>query len=401
MTGRSPAIQVSAVSGLRAESIIAVRDRLSGSHRHLPVIEYSTDDHGDLIRSVRRGRIELDREPVELIMDCQACSIQLDLTRRLGDYAFAGWGSVLLVCLPPGVSASAVIDAVDALDLDGDPVGPGSITTAVDPASLSETLWSAATLADLGVAVGHNDQPCGEFVVEELLLCDSYVHVVDRLDPDDRDQTLGIELTTHIAPQSRATMISTDRRPVPLPAPVLGASRFDPVEVAWRTSPATIMIPLDHRGDQVRTFLAQTRRPLHPARLEESFTDLAAGCVWTRGRLWIASIPERKLGWTGIGPKIGFSDCGPWLADRADRPGQSLDTEGMLNWHSRYGDRGTWLAFTGEEVDPADLEAGLARCALTDQEYALGPRGWSRYPDPLRLRESFGHDHAASTDLRI
>ena len=386
---------VSCVSGLDARQVRAARDHFRRAGARVPTIDYQIDSGGQLVRATSSGEAEWDSRAIATAASCRACSVHRDLIRCLDQYASSGWESDLLITLPPGVSGTTVMDAVEAVPEHGPgSIGYaiGSIMTVIDPDTLAATLRSTETLSQKGFCLGYGDLTCGRLVVEDLLLSDSYLLAHNGTDPARHE--LGVELAHHLAPQSRATALTPGPTSVgstpagsaePLPAPTL-EYRFDQVEAAWRASAGAVVMPLLADGRRIRTHLASTRRPLHPARLHRALGELTAGSLWTRGRIWGASVPDRKFGMAVIGNTVDFADGGAWLADRPGSTESTMDTEGLLNWQDDCGDRGTWLAFTGDAVDPTRIDACLASCELTDQEFALGAPHWREFGDPLQLR---------------
>jgi hypothetical protein len=372
---------------LDARQVRNVRDHFRDAAQ-VSTIDYQIDGRGQLIRSTSSGRAEWDSRAIATASSCRACSVHRDLVRCLEQYASSGWESDLLVTLPPGVSGTTVMDAVEALPGAGSVAyAIGSIMTVIDPGTLADTLRSSETLSQKGFCLGYGELTGGRLVVEDLLLSDSYILAGDESDPADHE--LGIELAHHLAPQGRATALTPMKT---LPPPTL-EYRFDPVEAAWRGSAGAVVVPLLADGRQIRTHLASTRRPLHPARLHRALGELTAGSLWTRGRIWPASVPDRKFGMAVIGNCVDFADGGAWLADRPGSTESTTDTEGLLNWQDDCGDRGTWLAFTGEAIDPTQIDASLAACEVTDEEFALGASHWREFGDPLHLRSYLCGNH--------
>lgn len=98
----------------------------------------------------------------------------------------------------------------------------------------------------------------------------------------------------------------------------------------------------------------------------------------------MASALDRKIAFTGLGSRLDYSDAGPWLADRDAVPETAVDAEAILNWDLNHGDRGTWLAFTGEEIEPERIDEQLTNCELTDDEIRSDPRYSRRFAGLLR-----------------
>ncbi|MFP5021621.1 GTP-binding protein [Pseudonocardia phyllosphaerae] len=310
-------------------------------------------------------------------------------------------GVPVVVALPTGMDADLVLDLVaeragrtggaggaDAADrVDGDGHASGveveSVVAAVELDGLEDRLWSPVTMADAGLAtVPGDERTVGEFVVGALNWCDTYVVRAGA-----RPVRRGLSLLEHLAPRARAT--SSDAA-AGLPKPEPG--RYDRREVRSRTRPGAVVVPVrDDSGGVYRTVVCRAERPLHPTRLAERIGAIAAGCVWSRGVLWVASVPQWRVAWAGVGPEVGFEPAGTWLADGGDGGGDGGDSgeaplESLLALGSPHGDRGTVLALTGDEVDAAEVAELLADCELDDDELALGADGWAALPDPFALR---------------
>jgi G3E family GTPase len=90
------------------------------------------------------------------------------------------------------------------------------------------------------------------------------------------------------------------------------------------------------------------------------WSQAGATCSLEPGGQWWAATPKEE-----------------WPEDAEDLSQIEADSQG------EYGDRRQELVFIGIEMDEAALRKGLDDCLLTDEEFALGPAGWSRFPDPL------------------
>lgn len=388
-------MRIVVLSGLDVGPVAVAREHLVGFR--LPTLDYRTDGQDRLVRSLGDRRGGLDSTTLHCGQRCIPCTVLTDLAHVLGEYSAAAWSEALLIVLPPAIPGWVVLDALGSLPpLVQERLELGSLITALDPITLPADLESAEPLSDRGIRIGHGDQACGGFLIEDLQFSDCYI-LVGGQGPA-ADYRLGVDLARQLAPHARATMLGEG--PALLPPPDPRRDGYDPVEVGWRTSPGSVAVAHDDGRGRIRTHLAHSRRPLHPGRLKRALGAIIQDCSWTRGRAWVSSVPDRKVAWTSIGPRISLCNGGPWLADRPDRSSGTMDTEGILNWDPELGDRGCWLAFTGEHLRPARIDAILADCELTDEEYALGPDTWRHLPDPLHLRESFGHAHPATLDLR-
>ena len=394
-------IRISALSALGSREQDAALAGLAQHRPRLVVIRYTQQPGPEVAtpsaeREVSQHGLHLDTSQITAPTGCLSCAIVDDLSRLLPELAGTDWARDILVVLPLGVSAHTVLDGCAAIDPASlAPLGLtiGTVAVALDAVALEDQLWAAETLADAHIAVAEDDLSLGEFLVGELLLADTYVLANPSDEPGleviSEDVIAGIELARHIAPQSRATAVGGGLL-ARFSRPEL-ADTFDEDEAQVRSELGAVAVPVRSTGEVIASHVVRIERPLHPGRLAVAMHTIAAGCVWSRGFLWVASMPARRVGWIGVGPNVSFGDAGGWLADGAER--FRLDSLALLTWHTEYGDRGSMLAFTARELDAAGIETALQACALTDAELALGLEHWSTQPDPLELRSSFDHVH--------
>ena len=394
-------IRVSALSALGVREQDAALAGLAQHRPRLVVIRYTQQPEPEVAvpsaeREVSQQGLCLDVCRITAPTGCLSCAIVDDLSRLLPELAGTDWARDVLVVLPLGVSAHTVLDGCAAIDPAAlAPLGltVGTVAIALDAATLEDQLWAAETLADAHIAVAEDDLSLGEFLVGELLLADTHIlaNPSDQagLEVISEDVLAGIELARHIAPQSRATAVGGGLL-ARLSRPEL-ADTFDEDEASVRTELGAVTVPVRSAGEVISSHVVRIERPLHPGRLSVAMHTVAAGCVWSRGLLWVASMPARRVGWIGVGPNVSFGDAGGWLADGAER--FRLDSLALLTWHPAYGDRGSLLAFTARELDAVGIEAALQACELTDAELELGLGYWATQPDPLQLRATFDHVH--------
>lgn len=101
----------------------------------------------------------------------------------------------------------------------------------------------------------------------------------------------------------------------------------------------------------------------------------------------MASAPDCRIAVQGIGPRVWLENTGPWQAEReplrAAFPAD--DPDAVLDWHPVFGDRGTVLAVTGDDVDDTEIAALLNACELTEAEMASSP---GTIKDPFDLNRT-------------
>ncbi len=152
--------------------------------------------------------------------------------------------------------------------------------------------------------------------------------------------------------------------------------------------------PLDVAGP-VRILEFGARRPFHPDRLHSAGDLLLDGVIRSRGRLWLASQPDRVMWLESAGGGLRVSQAGKWLAAMTSREVAYVAPERRaiadLLWEYRYGDRHTSMTVLVCGADPEEIREALQGALLTDDEMDR-PEEWRSFRDP------FGDWHADPCD---
>jgi G3E family GTPase len=274
-------------------------------------------------------------------------------------------GGDIVVGLPPAVASCTAVTALR------EGIGPDlvidSVVLACDPAAVEDRIWDRHTLFESGfTARPEDDRTPGEFLIGELAFADTVLLADPELVPvDEAVRVRGVQLVRELAPHAAVAEAGEGFRP----------AGHDPAEAAARTVPGSVRVPAAGSGSAFSTVVHRIQRPLHPERFRHALPKLAEGSCWVRGRLWIASAPRCRIAVSGVGPRVWLENTGPWLADRTAGPaaGDRHSVDAALDWHPVFGDRGTVLAITGDDVGAAGTAALLHGCAATDAEMAAGP----------------------------
>ncbi|MDQ0823629.1 G3E family GTPase [Arthrobacter sp. V4I6] len=324
-------------------------------------------------RTFREGR-RLEREESTLEHGCLSCTVRLDVVPTVGRLLDSG--SRLILGLPPGVAAATAVHAL--LRGLGDSFTIDSVVLACAPDAVEDQIWDHHTLFESGfTAVPEDDRTPGEFLLGELSFSDTVVLADPALVPvDPAARARGVQLVKELAPH----VVLTDS------AGVFRPGRHNLAEATARTVPGSVRIPAES-SPPFTTVVQRIERPLHPGRFRHALAALAEGSCWLRGRLWVASVPGCRIAVQGIGPRVWLENTGPWQADRKSLPLMSAvdGPDAALAWHPEFGDRGTVLAVTGDDVDAAEIAALLQACELTEAEMAPGA---ASFADPFDLNQS-------------
>lgn len=390
-------MHLSVVSSLDSQCREAATAKLGLTHRDSAVVLHDLLDGSIVLRRVFRNGELVEQAQTALEHGCLSCTVRLDVVPTAERLAASGHDHIVLG-LPPGVSVEmAVAELKSGLER---PAVIDNAVLAVDPSGLEDHIWDKHTLFESGfTAVPEDHRTSGEFVIGELGHADTVmVHAglgaeLTGLRPDSSEAwAQGVELLGQLAPHAAISAPDDDFRP----------GCYDGAEALARVRRGSVRVPLQEESGSFRTVVHKVERPLHSGRFREALPRLAEGCHWMRGRLWIASAARIRIAVQGIGPLVWLESTGEWLADSGadavrggDDPqdGKGLhDVDAALDWHPRFGDRGTVLAVTGrgDDVDAAEIRALLDGCALSEAEMRRGFAGldFTGLGDPFELEST-------------
>lgn len=385
-------MHLSVVSSLDSQCREAATTRLGRTHRDSVVVLHDLLDGSIVLRRIFRDGQLMEQAQTTLEHGCLSCTVRLDVVPTAERLASSGHDHIVLG-LPPGVAVDmAVTELKRGLER---PAVIDNAVLAIDPSGLEDHIWDKHTLYESGfTAMPEDERTSGEFLIGELGHADTVmVHAglgaeLAGLRPDTSEAwAKGVELLGQLAPHAAISAADDDFPP----------GCYDGAEARARVRPGSVRVPLEEESGSFRTVLHKVERPLHPARFQEALPRLAEGCHWMRGRLWIASAAKVRIAVQGIGPRVWLESTGEWLADagngpvstaQGQYPGNGLhDVDAVLDWHPRFGDRGTVLAMTGrgDDVDAEEIRALLDGCALSEAEMRLGFAGLE---DPFELEST-------------
>ena len=372
-------MSITVVSSLDVFSRQKACAALAGDDPESVVVFHDLLEDGLVIRRIFSAGRLLEREESTLEHGCLSCTVRLDVVPTVRRMLTKN--SRIVLGLPPGVATAAAVHAL--LRGLGDAVTIGSVVVACAPDAVEDQIWDHHTLFESGYTpVPDDERTPGEFLMAEFAFSDTVVLADPALVPvDPAGRARGVRLIAELAPHTVVTESDGELR----------SGRHQLGQATARTVPGSLQSPAQS-SPPFRTVVQRLRRPLHPERFRHALAALAEGCCWVRGQLWVASAPDCRIAIQGIGPRIWLEDTGPWRAHRDPLPAVVLngqETQGETDPES--GDRGTVLAVTGDDVDPAEIASLLAACELTDAELAAGPGG---------INDPFGLDQRTESTQR-
>jgi G3E family GTPase len=203
---------------------------------------------------------------------------------------------------------------------------------------------------------------------------------------DERERGGLVSLLTALAPhvprlESRWGAVARDR----LLAALFGESATRGAPNGLALAFAGAAFPEAARLD-ISSLVFRERRPFHPERLYQLFSETWDGVVRAGGFFWIASRPDWVGEFSQAGAARRYRAVSSWWA--ATLEGRNIDRKEIeqlldIEWDPTHGDRRQELAFVGIHFDPDDLRRRLEACLLTPRELRAGRELWLTLEDPF------------------
>eukprot|EP00928_Gymnodinium_smaydae_P064516 TRINITY_DN47819_c0_g1_i1.p1 TRINITY_DN47819_c0_g1~~TRINITY_DN47819_c0_g1_i1.p1 ORF type:complete len:740 (+),score=142.84 TRINITY_DN47819_c0_g1_i1:56-2221(+) len=136
----------------------------------------------------------------------------------------------------------------------------------------------------------------------------------------------------------------------------------------------------------ITSFIYRADRPFHPRRLDRLLRDgFFPGVLRSKGFLWSAGDHDTAVEWSQAGMAMNLKAGPQWL--KASLPLNEWPEEAAKFKDKQYGDRRQEIVFIGAEMKEADIRAELNTILVTDSEFNMGPRFWSRWPGLVTTRK--------------
>ncbi|MFC9786624.1 ribosome hibernation factor-recruiting GTPase MRF [Rhodococcus sp. NPDC127528] len=335
---------------------------------------------------------------LELAHGCVSCTLREDLLpllRRL--HARSSVRRIVLQLdrtLEPEALCRAVEDVVVA-GVVGQLDGPASrdvrieaVVVCVAADSWLDDATGDQALVERGLGVGDDERTVAQVVVGQVEYADALV--VAGAGEDGWNQARLHAVLARLAPAAPIDWIGDDLAPdaprllTRIPGSARRGAAADAHAPLLRGQP-----PLaTDCGVSLVEFVAE--RPFHPERLHEALDVLLDGVVTARGRLWLATQPDRVLWLESAGGGLRVADGGRWLAamtpGEQEREPTARRAMAAVRWDARFGDRDVSLVVLAHAADPSDIDRALQWALVTDEELDCEEQ-WPTWPDP------FGHWH--------
>ncbi|MEK6396625.1 MAG: GTP-binding protein [Terriglobus sp.] len=262
-----------------------------------------------------------------------------------------------------------------------------TMVTVVDAFSFLKDLDSADDLRDRGESMGEEDErTLSDLLIDQVEFAN--VLVLNKADLVSREDATRVEaILRQLNP--KAKIVQTMRGQVPLNA-ILNTGLFDMEEAensaGWIQELNNVHTP-ETEEYGIASFVYRARRPFHPERLEELTNDPLPNVLRAKGFLWLASAHDDLILYSVAGRNMTMEPQARWMAAMEE---VDLDDPETLDYYQSvyqqpYGDRRQEIVFIGQGMNREALELLLNDALLTDEEFAAGPKAWSKFPDSFAM----------------
>jgi G3E family GTPase len=355
---------------------------------------------GVVIRTLRERRatgVVESTAPIELAHGCLSCTLRLDLLPLLRTLAQRDDVTRIVLQLDPALEPEHLCWAFDEVVLDddvpddeagetaGDWVEVAGVLAALDAADWLGAATGEETLEDRDLAATIDDErTLAQVAVGQLTAADA---VLVAGEPD--DAWTAVRLTAVLdrlvprAPRGRLGTTHPDELLSALPSTARRGRMPTPHDGLLAGQP-----PLDAVAD-VQLVRFSATRPFSPERLHDAIDVLLTGVVCSRGRLWLASQPDRAIWLESAGGGLRIGDAGPWLVTLGEDAELWSQVEperaaaAALRWDPVHGDRDVELVVLTHRQPAELITHALTAALLTDAELAAGEDTWRTLPDPF------------------
>lgn len=343
---------------------------------------------------VRGGETELsraDEKLVEMSNGCICCTLREDLLKEVGRLAAERRFDYLLI-ESTGISEPLpVAETFTFEDENGQSLSNSArldtMVTVVDACNFLHDFDSVDELRDRSIGLNEeDDRDIARLLVDQIEFAN--VIIINKVDLlTDEQRAVLRRMIGSFNPEARLLEASFGK--VDLDE-ILNTGSFS--EEWAETLPDWLATPRDvveSESDEygIESFAYRARRPFHPERFYEFFTNGGFEDVLrSKGYVWVASRMDLAGMWQQAG-RVGMLQCEGswWSAIPVDEWPDDPELHDEINHLSLppYGDRRQELVVIGHDLDEADFRSRLDLCLLTDEEFEAGPEVWASYNDPI------------------
>lgn len=353
---------------------------------------------------IQNGDTALKRREEKLIQlsnGCICCTLRGDLIKEVKTLAKRAKFDYLVI-ESSGISEPLPIAQAFTVE---DPEGRtltkvsrlDTMVTVVDAFSFQKELNSIEKVKE-NVSKGKNEYeeveiPLAQLFIDQLEFAN--VVVLNKIDLMEDDKIQQIKAVIHkLNPE--ADIVTSSYGEVPLNK-IINTRAFDLEKsqnsFGWLKELAKPQHTPETLEYGISSFSYRSRRPFHPKRLFELFSQekdgLLASVIRAKGFYWLASRMELICTMQKAGTVMDLNANGFWFActpkskwTEDEELREEVEKEVMAEWDEKWGDRKQELVFIGQNMEKEEIIKRLDECLLTDEEMENEDM-WKDFEDPF------------------
>ena len=396
---------VTLISGLPGSGKTSLLNHLlrNRGEKNMGVIQNSLNDpdHEDSREVVEYDQIaeQPGESFIELTDGCICCSLREDLLADVWQLAQQGLHDSILIEAAGVAEPASVAEVFLYVDENGDSLADvatlDTLVTVVNAETFLNDYNSTDELCELGIGLDEEDnRDLVRLMVDQIEFANVVVlNKSDLVSPEDKG--LIMNLLRHLNPEAKVFLAIHGEVPI---ADVVSTGRFPDTSGSGSSEESQTDRDTDSSSSGISSFYFRANRPFHPQRLWDFWMEheLAPSILRSRGNLWLATRNTMSGFWSQAGQVMAAEPSGKWWAetDRSEWPQDDSDFTAELEsvWNEQWGDRRQELLIISQ-INPAEIEAAINECLLTDAEMQGGPEVWRSLEDPFSPWETCLHDH--------
>lgn len=357
------------------------------------IVNDMSDINIDAAQISEQGALNRAEEKlVEMSNGCICCTLREDLLEEVGRLADEGRFDYLVI-ESTGISEPLpVAETFTFADEQGrslsDAARLDTMVTLVDAVNFPRDYAEAKALSETGETAGEDDdRSIAELLADQIEFAN--VIVISKTDLVTADAVAELKgVLRSLNPGAK--LITSSMGDVPM-SEIINTGRFSFEEAA--TAPGWLQeMQGEHTPETeeygIGSFSYVARRPFHPERFHSFLGQLGnyGTLLRSKGYFWLATRHQFAGSWSQAGGIVRHGMAGLFWASVSPEywPEDEESRQIILqHWQEPYGDRRQELVFIGQNLDEPGMREALEQCLLSDDEMALGERGWRRLPDPF------------------
>lgn len=326
---------------------------------------------------------------IEMSNGCICCTLREDLLVEVERLAKDGQFDYILIESTgisepiPVAQTFSYIDEELGIDL-GQFCRLDTMVTVVDAFRFWHDFSSGETLVDRQQGLNQEDhRDVVDLLIDQIEFCD--VLILNKCDLISKSELIKLErILRKIQPNAKIIhsiygKVDTNE--------ILNTNQFNfekaSISAGWiqELNQSEHIPETDEYG--ISSMVYRQRRPFHPARLMDWFSNWPESIVRAKGIVWISTRNNIAYLLSQAGPSIQLGPLSYWVASLPldeQKWYQKEEPDLLEKWDESFGDRINEFVLIGVDMNKEKIAKELDELVLTDEEMK---KDWHTFPDPL------------------